>query len=246
MEIILVVTLATLVGTFLQRVSGMGLGLVAGPILSIIMGPVEGILVLNILAFINAIMSTWSVREWVDWKKFWQIAPLLIVGAIPAALLIREVSGPWLQVLVGSFLIIALAMVTVFKNKFPPAKGALPRVTAGIAGGFMNTLAGVAGPAITVYAQASRWEQRSFAATLQPIFIVSGGVSFLIKIITGAGTVAHVSPWLWVCAVAAMIFGIWFGKRVSDKVPRDKARALALTIAILGGVSLLVRGLLAL
>ncbi|AEX48646.1 putative secreted protein [Corynebacterium diphtheriae BH8] len=30
---------------------------------------------------------------------------------------------------------------------------------AGIAGGFMNTLAGVAGPAITVYVQALKWDQ---------------------------------------------------------------------------------------
>ena len=41
-------------GACLQRVSGMGIGLVGGPVLMLILGPVQGILVVNVFACINA------------------------------------------------------------------------------------------------------------------------------------------------------------------------------------------------
>lgn len=44
MGLALLVFAIVAVGSLLQRVSGMGLGLVAGSILSIVMGPIEGIL----------------------------------------------------------------------------------------------------------------------------------------------------------------------------------------------------------
>ncbi|CAB0549860.1 sulfite exporter TauE/SafE family protein [Corynebacterium diphtheriae] len=65
----LVVLIIVIIGSLLQRVSGMGLGLVAGPILALLLGPVEGILVLNILAAINAVFITVNVRKHVEWKS---------------------------------------------------------------------------------------------------------------------------------------------------------------------------------
>ena len=66
----------------MQRISGMGLGLIAGPVLAVTMGPVEGILVVNVLAFFNAAATTATVREYVDWRKFAVIASVLVVGAV--------------------------------------------------------------------------------------------------------------------------------------------------------------------
>ena len=61
MSLALVTFLVVVVGSTLQRVSGMGLGLIGGPILMLIMGPVEGILVINVLACVNAMLTTYSV-----------------------------------------------------------------------------------------------------------------------------------------------------------------------------------------
>lgn len=232
-----------LVGSAMQRISGMGLGLVAGPVLAVTMGPVEGILVVNVLAFLNAAATTATVREYVDWRKFGIIASVLILGSIPAALLVREVSGSLLQVLVGALLLVALA-VTTFGQKFiPPTTGTAPAVVAGIAGGFMNTLAGIAGPAITVYAQASRWSQQSFAATLQPIFMVAGAISFGTKILTGAGSLTETNWLIWPVGIIGMALGLWLGVRLSEKVSRPRARTLALLLATAGGLTALIRGL---
>lgn len=92
-------------------------------------------------------------------EKYALIGSVLILGAIPGAWLITQVSTSLLQLLVGLLLLVALALVVFGATYLPPARGKIPAIVAGIAGGFMNTLAGVAGPAITVYAQALKWDQ---------------------------------------------------------------------------------------
>jgi uncharacterized membrane protein YfcA len=240
---LLLILLIVLVGSALQRISGMGLGLVAGPVLAVTMGPVEGILVVNVLAFLNAAATTATVREYVDWRKFSLIASVLILGAVPGALLVREVSPSLLQAIVGALLLVALAVTTFGQKYIPQVTGNVPAVVAGIAGGFMNTLAGIAGPAITVYAQASRWAQQSFAATLQPIFMVAGAISFGIKILMGAGSLSDTDWLVWPVGIVGMALGLWLGVRLSRKVPRPRARTLALLLATAGGVTALVRGI---
>ncbi|SDL69255.1 hypothetical protein SAMN04488535_0437 [Corynebacterium mycetoides] len=237
---------AVLVGSCLQRISGMGVGLIAAPILSLLIGPVEGVLVVNVLATVNAFLTTFTVRENVDWKKFAAIAPYLVVGAVPGALVIRAVSTDVLLVIVGVLLLIALSVVTVGKRYVPVIRGRLPAAISGAVGGFMNTLAGVAGPAITVYAQAARWEQRTYSATLQPVFMVSGAVSFAVKEFTGAANLATVDPALWVAGGVAMAGGLFLGTRIAPRVPSATARTIALGLATLGGVTALVRGVIGL
>ena len=60
---------SVLLGACLQRISGMGLGLVAGPVLSLLMGGVDGIVMMNILAVINASIIALTVWRDIDWKR---------------------------------------------------------------------------------------------------------------------------------------------------------------------------------
>ncbi|MBG9277572.1 sulfite exporter TauE/SafE family protein [Corynebacterium diphtheriae bv. mitis] len=157
--------------------------------------------------------------------------------------LIIVIIGCLLQLLVRLLLLVALALVVFGATYLPPTRGKIPAIVAGIAGGFMNTLAGAAGPAITVYAQASKWDQQRFAATLQPIFVISGLVSFIVKIVAGAGTITQISAWIWILGIAGMFLGISLGARASRTVSRTHARKLALLLATGGEVSAVVRGL---
>lgn len=116
MSLALVIFLVVVVGSTLQRVSGMGLGLIGGPILMLIMGPVEGILVINVLACVNAMLTTYSVRENVSWKKFGLIAPVMVIGSLAAALLIRRMDTAGLMIVVGAALLAALAVVTLERS----------------------------------------------------------------------------------------------------------------------------------
>ncbi|HJE84249.1 MAG TPA: sulfite exporter TauE/SafE family protein, partial [Corynebacterium amycolatum] len=189
------------------------------------------------------IMQTISVRENVDWKKFWLIGPVMALGALPGAWVVHNTpSGP-LQVLVGGLVLLAL-LVTSFMPQRMRVDGPQYAVASGVAGGFMNTLAGIAGPAITVYAQASRWPAQTFAATLQPLFFVSGALSLLFKEISADVSVFATTPViLWPLCLVAMIVGIFLGTRVSRRVPIVQARKLAVILATTGAAVTMFRGI---
>lgn len=244
MLVTLGVGLAVAVGATMQRISGMGVGLIAAPVLSLLLGPVDGVLLVNLLAVINAATNTWGMRDDVDWRKFWPIALALPFGVFPGAWVIAHVSPNVLLVLVGALLLLALSIVTLGKRYVPDVEGVVPAAISGVIGGFMNTLAGVAGPAITVYAHAARWPQRVYAATLQPIFLVAGALSFTVKELTGAADVSAIEPALWATTLVALAVGIVVGKLLAPRVPSDIAHKIALALAFLGGATALVRGLL--
>lgn len=229
-------------GCTMQRLSGMGLGLVAGPVVSLLLGPVEGILVVNVLAVVNAALITATTWRNIDLRKFLTVGSTMILGAVPGALVIRAISTDLLQVLVGGTLLVALAVVTFGLRWVPTPHGRFPALVAGAVGGFMNTLAGIAGPAITVYAQAARWDHRIYAATLQPLFVVGGALSVIIKLVTGAGSLGGVNPWIWPVGLLGMVVGIACGARLSQVVPKHRAHTLALALAAFGGLVVLVRG----
>lgn len=234
------------IGACTQRVSGMGLGLIGGPVLMIMLGPVEGIMVINVLAFLNAAATTMTVREYVDWKKFAQISSVMVIGSIPAAILLSHMDAAPVMVLAGGSILLALAVVTFGKKYVPPMSGTGPAVSAGILGGFTNTLAGIAGPVITVYAQAARWPHQVYAATLQPIFMVGGLVSVLTKLLVGAGEFSHVTWLIWPAGLLGMAIGIPLGVYLSKRIPREVAHKLSLIVAAAGAAYAMIRGIIAL
>lgn len=111
----------------------------------------------------------------------------------------------------------------------------------------MNTLAGVAGPAVTVYAHAARWPKDIYAATLQPIFLVGGVLSFAVKVLTGAADFTAVTAGVWGAGAAGMLAGMVAGrvagKRIAPLVSPARGYSLALALAVFGGATVLARGI---
>ncbi|MUN64319.1 TSUP family transporter [Kocuria sediminis] len=243
-ELVVVAALAILVGSVLQRVSGTGVGLVVAPTLALLLGPATGVLVTNATTTVSGFLIMLSVWQHVDWRRFALIAPAAAVGAVPAALVVRELPAAWLQVVVGG--VVLLALTTMFGlPRLPDWPGRLPTVLAGTIGGFFNTTAGVAGPVMVIHSRLARWEQRSFAATLQPVFMTMGGLSVLTKTLLGAAGTGGMPPW-WVApgVVLTVVLGVRIGAVVARRVPLSAARTTALVLAGLGGAVTLVRGLI--
>lgn len=245
-ELVVVAALAVLVGSVLQRVSGTGVGLVVAPTLALLLGPATGVLVTNATTTVSGFLILLSVRRHVDWRRYALIAPAAAVGAVPAALVVRELPAAWLQVVIGAVVLLALATMLGLP-RLPEWRGPLPAVLAGVLGGFFNTTAGVAAPVMVIHARLARWEQRSFAATLQPVFMTMGALSVLTKTTLGAVGTGGLPPW-WTApgVVLTVVLGVRIGTVVARRVPVRAARTLALVLAGLGGAVALVRGVLGL
>lgn len=244
MAIALLTFVIVLIGATLQRISGMGVGLIASPILALAIGPVEGVLVVNVLVCMNAALTTVSVRKNVDWRKCDLIGSVMVFGVLAAVWLIGVLPNGILQATVGIVLLLALAITTFGKSWIPTVSGKTAALCAGIAAGFTNALAGVAGPTLSVYAQASRWETRTFAATMQPLFMIAGALSAIMKLGFGSASIGDESLGVWIAGLAAMVLGISAGARIAPKVSQNKARVLAISLATAGALIALIRGVL--
>lgn len=120
-----------------------------------------------------------------------------------------------------------------------------PMLLAGVAAGFMSTVAGIAGPALTVYARLSGWDYRDFVATLHPVLLVANTVSFLLKVaLIGGLDFGAVPWWLWVAAIVMIFVGALLGDGVNRVVSTPWARRLATLLAAAGAATVLVRGIL--
>lgn len=240
------IVVATVVGATLQRVSGLGMGLVVAPLLAVLLGAAPGVLVANATTTVSAFLLTVAVRRAVEWRRALLIGLAAVPGAVLGALLVGALPGAALQVVVGAVVLLGLGTGWLVDHL-----GRLPHVRrwwvtpgAGLLGGMLNTIAGVAGPAMIVHSRLVRWGQAGFAATMQPVFMVMGGLSVLAKTFVAPVT-AWVPPWwLAVVVVGGVLVGIGLGGYLADRVSASAARRTATLVAALGGAAALVRGLL--
>lgn len=200
---------AVIIGALLQRITGMGLGLVAGPVLSVALGPAAGVTVVNGLSVVNAANNAWSVRARTDWRRFRFLVGGLLVGSLPAAFVVTAIDGPWLLVTVGLLVMAALGVTLLRTERLQVSERArIPMIVTGAVGGFMSTVVGIAAPAFTVYARVTRWDYREFVATLHPVILIANAVSFVVKIIAFGGlSVDGLPGWIWVVALVAIFVG---------------------------------------
>lgn len=246
---IVLAVLAVATGCTLQRVSGMGVGLVVSPVLALLIGPAVGVWVTNVVSTVSALVIWRSMGGGVDRDRLKVILPCAILGAVPAAVVVRALPAAWLQIVVGGILVLALLASSLagIAGRMPSVRGRFAAGVAGTVGGFCNTTAGVAGPSLVVYSRLSRWDHATFTPSLQPTFFVMGLLSAVVKLGGGAVRVDQIPQW-WVLLVlaATVVAVVPLASRLARRVPSSAARRLALVVAWAGALAAMLRGILSL
>ncbi|OMH31221.1 sulfite exporter TauE/SafE family protein [Tersicoccus sp. Bi-70] len=237
------VLVAAAVGALAQRISGLGFALVVSPVLVLVLGAFDGVMIVNLCAAVSAAMAVPLVRRDIEWRRYAALAGCALIGIVPGAVLAAHLPGPVLEISIGALLIVALTVSVLLTHTDVVLSGPVTLVVSGVASGAMNAAAGIGGPAVSVYAMLSRWPHRSFAATLQPFFLTLGLCSLGAKWIASGGRMPGLEPWQWLAILACTAGGLLVGQRVAPHVPAAAARRIVITIAYLGAVSILVKGL---
>lgn len=238
----LLLVLAVFTGATMQRLTGMGFALVAAPFVVLIMGPVTGIVLVNVCEVVASAFVLFRVFRHIDWRKYLVLAPAAVVGVVPGAIIVTHVPGAWLQVGVGLLVLVSLT-VSLRMRSLKPESGVKPMLVAGATSGIMNTTAGVGGPAMSIYAIASKWDQRSFAATMQPYFLTIGLASIAAKYVAGPESMPHLEPLAWGAVGTAIIAGLLAGELLSKWVTPHRARFMVVVLAYGGATAATIRGI---
>lgn len=230
---------AAFVAAVIQRITGLGFVLVLiGPVV-LLYGGREGVTLGVLLALVASLAAVPLVWRDVDWRRSWWLIWPGLVAAPAGAFVVRVLPDPALLLMIA-----ALAYFALVAGHLPALAQALTgrsgAVAAGAAAGFMHVASGLSGPPLAAHAVGERWPQRSFAASVQVIFVAFSAVSVLLR---GLPALPSVDVTTLVAATAA---GIVVGSLLVRFVPAPIARRAMLAIAWAGATVVLVRGILAL
>jgi uncharacterized membrane protein YfcA len=230
--------LSVFIGALAQRATGMGFALLASPFLVLVLGPLQGVLVVNAASVLATALILTQVWRDVDRSRF--LVPMGVVGIVPGTIAVALLPSAPLTIAISVLVLIGLGLTVMLGQRSIPSSPALA-ATGGFASGFMGVTAGVSGPGVVVYARATGWEHRSFAATAQLQGLVLGIVSLLAKwslpTLSGPG---------WVALLIALGGGLAVGDLLSRRIDGNAAMRVVVVIAFAGAIGALVQGVLAL
>lgn len=239
----LLLVAAAFVGALLQRISGIGFAMVVAPFTIIAIGPVQGVVLVQICGVSSALLVLTQVLHQVDWRAYLILLPPSAIGVALGALAAANLPNAPAQVLSAVVMLVALgASVVIGKfRKVPRNWGAL--ATAGSAAGIMTVVAGVGGVALTALQQATRWEHRSFAATLQPYLITLSTWTVFARLWTADNAWPDLSLAVWASIAIAMVLGIYLGGHLTRLISSRAAARLTVALSLLGAITALIDGL---
>lgn len=234
------------VASCVQSISGMGFGLVAVPIFVALFGPIEGVLWGNVVGMITALALVVQKRENIDWGITWRFSLASFPAIVLTVLVMKQLESASLDLYVGG-LMLAMVIFGLAAPKFPEVSGKIYDYITGFVGGFLSASVAQSGPAMTAYAQATRWNQMRFAATLQPYFLAMNVVNIPLKMTVSVDrATSSLSLGTFLVGVAAITVGTFLAKRLITYISAQAARKFAMAIAFIGATLVLARGLIAL
>ena len=229
--------LAAFVGSALQRATGMGFALVTSPLLILLLGPVDGIVVTNVGSVATALLSAIQLRDDFDLDRARWLIPAGLVGCVPGAFVVTALPPAWVGVVVSGIVLLAL-IGTLATPTGQVADRPGPRVIAGLVSGFMNTAAGVGGPAMAVYTRCTAWPRAPFAATATAIFAIQGTAAILLK-----QRWPEFSSVGWAALAGAVALGLAAGRILHGRLDDRTAMRVVMTLALAGTVAALAKAL---
>ena len=221
-------------GSLLQRVTGMGLALVASPFLVLILGTVTGVQTVQVVGLAVCLASAITLWSDVNIRLTVLLLAASCIGLVPGTLVAKSLPASWLGILIGSVTLAALACTALLRRSslFAGARGT---AIAGALSGFMNVTAGVGGPPIVIYANSTDWDYREYLATVQLYFAGLNALSLL------ARGVPDLPAGGWAVAAVSSVAGIVIGNRLSTTINETIAKKAVFAIACIGSLATVIR-----
>jgi len=221
-------------GTALQRLAGLGLGLLAAPVMAFA-APDYLPAVLLILGALVGLGSTTLARDAVAWRELPPGMAGRVLGAGAAALVAGAVVGsPALPVVVALIVLAAVAL-SVAGLQVPVRRATL--FAAGLAAGLMGTLTAIGGPPMALLYQHA--PPRRAAAMQNAFFLFGMIVSLAALALAGLVGARHLA--LALILAPAALLGLGIAQQAAPFVERGSIRPWALGLAVLAALALLIR-----
>ncbi|MDE0546545.1 sulfite exporter TauE/SafE family protein [Microbacterium sp. C7(2022)] len=206
---------------------------------------------LLILLIVADVFAVTMYRRHADWRTLWRLAPAVGVGIVAGAVFMAFADDAWMKRTIGVILLAVIAITLwrrrvsaggVARGASPVSADAPPRrvaaVTYGSLGGFTTMVANAAGPVMSMYFLASRFEVKAFLGTAAWFFAIVNvaKVPFSVAI----GIITPQSLVLDLVLVPVVVVGAFLGRWVADRIDQRVFERLVIGFTVVGAVYLLV------
>ncbi len=233
--------LAVLAAAALQSATGIGFGIIAGPILLVVLNDGSAIQVSILLNLIIAGLLTPMLWKDVDRSLLTRLVVGLLIGTPFGVWLFLAMDIVWLKSVAAAAVVVMLILTARNHGSQVPARpeatGNAEQGTMGLIAGLMGGSLGIPGPVPAAWMSAKGYGKDAVRATILAMFVCSYTMALLLQL-----TMANISTdtfRLGFTLVPATIVGIIAGRWLSHHLTEETFRTILLVVLAATGILLL-------
>lgn len=235
-ELVVLVGAVAAIGGFVQSVVGLGIGLISAPLVALVEPSLVPVLPLWLALVISGAMLV-GEHAHVEWRSLAWALPGRVPGTVLGAWLVVHAGDRTIGIAVGAMVLVAVA-VTGWRVRVPVNAPTL--LAAGFVAGAAGTTTSIGGPPIALLLQ--RRPPEVVRSTLAVFFFL--GILLSLAGLLVEGELSRDAGALALVMAPGVLGGLVVGRRVRDRLPRERFRAGVLTVCAVSAGVLLVRSLL--
>ncbi len=233
-----IVFIVTLLGVWVQAVSGFGIGLIMMPPLTTALGLDVARPLVTLIGTVTQVIVLYRTRQSLTIKTVTLLGAMAIVGVVVGnALTEWRILSDAVLLTALAVLVIGYALYGLFAPRVPMLKtdrwGSAFGFTSGVLTGMYNT----GGPPIVIYADARRWQPDEVRSNLQGFFLLKGFSLLVVHALSQNFTRDIAMHYLY--ALPAIGLGLVAGFALYKYIPRQRFRQLVLVFLLLTGLNIL-------
>jgi uncharacterized membrane protein YfcA len=226
----------------LSKTAVPGAGTIAVAIFAAVLPAKQSTGVLLLLLIVADIFAVTMYRRHADWRTLLRLAPAVVVGVLLGVVFLWFADDFWVKKSIGVILLAVIA-ITLLRRRFVSQvdTGGPHRIAAatyGSLGGFTTMVANAAGPVMSMYFLAARFEVKAFLGTAAWFFAIVN--LFKVPFSVGIGIITVPGLLIDLVLVPLVVASAFLGRWIADRMPQSVFEKLVITFTIVGAVYLLV------
>lgn len=242
--LIVFVSISVFMASLFSTVTGFGFALVAVPFLMPVLGAHETVVFIIFGTCLVKMIVLWNTRRRFEWHTVAVTVAGSVLGSLPESYLLNAISPAYLQILLGTVLVIVLFMMGMHfdlsvKNK------TVGRITAGFISGFSAAMTSISGPPVALYFLAEGRDKTVTRANMCWIFAF-GSLGTMASLLAAGSFISADLMLLAVYAALPLLLGMWLGERCFHKINQRLFIQLSKAFVVIGACTALYRSITAL
>lgn len=231
---------ASVVASFIQRVSGFGFGIFIMTILPYVLPSYgESTTLSGLLALTQSLVVVCQMYKYVVWRRVLPMLLAFLVTSYFAVGYVAQFDTIFFMHVLGVMLIVLSVYFFFFSNKIKVSQSVPMQCAMGSVSGVMGGFFGMQGPPAVLYFVQSEPDKNNYVAQTQ-LYFVTGNI-FMTFVRAQNGFLTPAVGHSWCYAIVGVALGTYIGTKVFNRISGPKLRKIVYAYMAVSGVVALLK-----